>query len=307
MPREQRFVHAMSVDVEDYFQVWALSSVIRPEAWEAWPQRVEASTDRVLDLFAAGAVRSTFFVLGWVAERYPGLIRRIVAAGHELASHGHDHAKITTQTPAAFRADVTRAKRTLEDVGGVAIDGYRAPSFSIGATTWWAYDVLEDTGHVYSSSVHPIRHDHYGLPAAPRTPFRPGTSGFVEIPVATLDLGRRVTCAGGGHFRLLPYAWSHWCLHRLAARDRLRGVFYFHPWEIDAGQPRVAGLPWRARFRHYTRLRAMEPKLRRLVASFRWTTVGALRPHDPLALPRWSPVDAVVSKRETRDASLAGC
>jgi polysaccharide deacetylase family protein (PEP-CTERM system associated) len=285
----------MSVDVEEYFQVWALADVVATADWDRWPSRVEASTRRTLELFAAAGVRATFFVLGWVAERRPQLVRAVVAAGHELASHGYGHAKVTSLEPAAFRADVARAKAMLEDAAGVAVTGYRAPSFSIGPDTWWAYDVLADTGHRYSSSLHPIRHDHYGLPNAPRTPFRPLAGPLVEVPVATLDLGVRVSCAGGGHFRLLPYPWTRWCLDRLTRTERRPGVFYFHPWELDPGQPRVAGLPWRARLRHYTNLDAMEAKLRRLLRDFAWDRLDAVVPLDPAALPRWAPETAAVA------------
>lgn len=281
--------HAMSVDVEEYFQVWALSGVIAAADWERWPSRVEASTRRTLELFAAADVRATFFVLGWVAERRPALVRAIVDAGHELASHGHGHAKLTTLEPAAFRADVARAKAVLEDTGGVAVAGYRAPSFSIGPATWWAYDILAATGHRYSSSLHPIAHDHYGLPEAPRTPFRPTAGPLIEVPVATVELGRRLSCAGGGHFRLLPYAWTRFGLDRLERRERRPGVFYFHPWELDPGQPRVAGLSWRAQLRHYVNLDRMETKLRRLVDDFAWDRLDAVVPLDPANLPRWAP------------------
>ena len=284
--------HVMSVDVEEYFQVWALSGVVAAADWDRWPSRVEASTRRTLELFAGAGVRATFFVLGWVAERHPALVRAIVDAGHELASHGHGHAKVASLAPAAFRTDVARAKAALEDAGGVAVTGYRAPSFSIGTDTWWAYDVLAETGHRYSSSQHPIAHDHYGLPDAPRTPFRPTAGELVEVPVATVDPGRRVSCAGGGHFRLLPYAWTRWCLDRLERREGHAGVFYFHPWEIDPGQPRVAGLPWRARLRHYVNLDRMETKLRRLLDDFAWDRLDAVVPLAPAALPQWSPAAA---------------
>jgi polysaccharide deacetylase family protein (PEP-CTERM system associated) len=284
--------HVMSVDVEEYFQVWALSSVVVPTDWERWPSRVEASTRRTLDLFALAGINATFFVLGWVAERRPALVRAIVDAGHELASHGQMHAKVTTQSPKAFADDVARAKAILEETAGVAVAGYRAPSFSIGPSNWWAYDVLAETGHRYSSSLHPIRHDHYGLPDAPRTPFRPGSSHLIEVPVATLDLGVRVSCAGGGHFRILPYGWARWCLARLERRDRQAGVFYFHPWEIDDEQPRVADLPWRSRLRHYTNLGRMEAKLARLLHDFSWDRLDAVIDLERTDQPRWSPAGA---------------
>jgi polysaccharide deacetylase family protein (PEP-CTERM system associated) len=278
----------MSIDVEDYYHAWALSPVIGPDDWERWPARVEESMRRVLDLLAAAGVRATCFVLGWVAERRPELVRAIVAAGHELASHGYAHEKVAHQTPSAFRADVLRTRSLLEDIGGVPVRGYRAPSFSIGPAQWWAFAILAETGHSYSSSLHPIRHDHYGLPTAPRTPFRPTAGSLVEIPVATVEMGRRLPC-GGGYFRLLPYSCSRWLLARHIERDRLPATFYFHPWEIDPEQPRVEGLPARSRFRHYVNLGRMEGKLRRLLADFAWAPISAVLDSDPTRLPYWAP------------------
>lgn len=283
-------VSAMSVDIEDYYHAWALSPVIAPADWPRWPARVERSTRRVLDLFAAAGIRATCFVLGWVAEREPGLVRAIVAAGHELASHGYAHQKVSGQTPRAFRADVARARALLEDLGGVPVRGYRAPSFSIGPDQWWAFDVLAETGHDYSSSVYPISHDHYGVAGAPRTPFRPTDGRLIEIPIATLALGRRLPCGGGGYFRLLPYVWSRYLLGRHVRREQLPATFYFHPWEIDSGQPRVAGLPARSRFRHYVNLDRMEGKLRRLLGDFAWAPIAQLLAPDPFTLPRWAPL-----------------
>ncbi len=290
--------NAMSVDVEEYFHAWALSAAISKADWPHWPSRVEASTDRILELFDRAGIKATFFVLGWVARAYPRLVPAIVAAGHELASHGHAHDKVSVLDRHAFHADVHAARLLLEDQGGVAVRGYRAPSFSIGAREWWAYEVLEAAGYAYSSSLHPIPHDHYGLPLAPRHPFRPTTTALVEIPVATLDLGRRVSCAGGGYFRLMPYAWSGWCLRRHASRERRPAAFYFHPWEIDPGQPRVGGLPLRSRLRHYVNLSRMEDKLVRVLRDFRW---GRIDEAFDLAAehPAWTPA-ASPAGRQTR-------
>jgi polysaccharide deacetylase family protein (PEP-CTERM system associated) len=282
-------VSGMSVDVEDYFHAWALSSSVRPDDWERCPSRVEASTRRVLDLFAAAGVKATCFVLGWVAERQPALVKAIVAAGHELASHGYGHEKVSAQSPAAFRADITRARALLEDTGGVPVRGYRAPSFSIGPAQWWAFSVLAETGHGYSSSLHPIPHDHYGMPNAPRTPFRPTEGPLVEIPVATVELGRRVSCAGGGYFRLLPYAFSRLLLSWHVRHEGLPATFYFHPWEIDLEQPRVPGLPLRSRFRHYVNLGRMEGKLERLLRDFAWGPVASTLELASDRLPHWAP------------------
>ncbi len=263
--------HGMSVDVEDYYHAWAITSVIGREAWPGLPSRVADSTRRILDLFDQRGIKATFFTLGWVAKREPALVRDIVARGHELASHGYGHDKVFELTPAAFLEDVRKTRLLLEDQGGVAVRGYRAPSFSINEQSWWAYDVLAEAGYTYSSSLHPIRHDHYGMPNAPQGPFKPTDADFLEIPVATIWLlGRRVSCAGGGHFRLFPYRWSRWCLSRLAADDARRGVFYLHPWEIDPGQPRIPGLPLRSRFRHYTGQGRMEKKLTKLLSARQW-------------------------------------
>lgn len=259
----------MSVDVEDYFQVWALSSVIRRKEWDDYAPRVDEATRRVLDLFDRRQAKATFFTLGWVAERAPKLIREIVARGHELASHGYDHVKVFDQTSDEFRADVVKTKRILEDVGGVAVAGFRAAGFSIDQRTPWAHEILAETGHLYSSSSHPIKHDHYGDPNAPRAPHRLGS--LIEAPVATTEVfGRRVSSAGGGWFRAAPYALSRRLIARAAETIDGPAIFYFHPWEIDAGQPRVDGLPVKSRLRHYLNLDRMEAKLDRLLGDFTW-------------------------------------
>jgi polysaccharide deacetylase family protein (PEP-CTERM system associated) len=271
--------NAMSVDVEDWFQVQAFAGVIARDAWEGLERRVEASTDRTLALFDAAGVKATFFTLGWVAERHPALIRRIVAAGHELASHGFGHELVHAIGAECFRADVSRAKAVLEDAGGVAVLGYRAPTFSIAPRIApWAHAVLAETGHTYSSSVFPVRHDLYGAPDAPRVPHRPDPSGVLELPMTTVRIGgRNLPCAGGGWFRMFPYALFQAGLSRVNAGGQA-GIFYFHPWEIDPGQPRVAAAPLRSRIRHYTGLGAMEGKLARLLRAFRWGRMDAVFP-----------------------------
>ena len=267
----------MSVDVEDYIHTWALSPVIKRQDWDKWPSRVEAATMRIIDLFDRHEVRSTFFVLGWVAKRAPMLVREIVARGHELASHGYYHDKVHDLSPDIFHNDVRDTRLLLEDLSSTSVKGFRAPSFSINNSCWWAYNQLEEAGYHYSSSLHPIAHDHYGMPDAPLSPFRPIDTKFLEIPVATVELlGRRVSCAGGGHFRLTPYQWSRWCLDRLASDANRKAAFYFHPWEIDPGQPKIKGLPLRSKLRHYSGLGAMESKLRRLLNDFSWNRMDCL-------------------------------
>lgn len=262
--------HALTVDVEDWFQVGAFERVIDRADWDALTPRVVRNTERVLDLFAEAGVKATFFTLGWVASRHPTIVRRIVAEGHEVASHGWDHARVFTMTAAAFADDLRRARETLEDQAGTTVTGYRAPSFSIDPRTPWAHPVLADQGFRYSSSVAPLRHDHYGWPEAPRYAFRPvAGQSLIEVPVTVAALAGRRVATGGGFFRLLPAALTRFAIRQVASEDA-PAVFYFHPWEIDPGQPRVAKAPLRARLRHYSRLGAMEGKLRTLVAGFRW-------------------------------------
>ena len=264
--------NAMTVDVEDYFQVSAFDRHIARDTWDAQPCRVERNIDVIMSMFADRGVKATFFTLGWIAERYPGIVHRIVAEGHELASHGYSHLRASDQSREEFRNDVVRAKGMLEDIGGVAVRGYRAPSFSIGAGNLWALETLRDAGHRYSSSVYPIRHDHYGMPDAPRFAFQPDrVEGLLEVPVTTVEIGsHKLPAGGGGYFRLLPYRLSHWCIRRVNERDQQACIFYFHPWEIDPGQPRQRGIGLKTRFRHYVNLHRMEGRLRRLLGDFRW-------------------------------------
>jgi polysaccharide deacetylase family protein (PEP-CTERM system associated) len=263
--------NAMTVDVEDYFHVKAFAHVLNRGEWDSLPARVEGNTDRVLGLFAKTGVRATFFVLGWVGERYPGIVRRIAAAGHEIASHGYMHQDIGSQTRDEFRSDIRRSKAVLEDLSGTAVRGYRAPTFSIGRKTWWAYDILSEEGYRYSSSVYPVAHDLYGVPDAPRTPFRPLETDFLEIPLTTVRFGKRnYPASGGGYFRLLPYAVSRWALTRVNRDEGAPGIFYCHPWEIDPGQPRVTGAGLKSRVRHYTNLGAMQGRIARLLNDFSW-------------------------------------
>jgi polysaccharide deacetylase family protein (PEP-CTERM system associated) len=264
----------MTVDVEDWFQVQAFAETLPRETWDGLERRVEANTDRILRLFADAKIVGTFFTLGWVAERHPALIRRIVAAGHELASHGYWHRLAYSQTPAEFLEDVAGARKLLEDIGGVPVQGYRAPTFSMNQRNPWAFGALEQAGYRYSSSVYPIRHDLYGMPHAPRFPYRPGGGTLIEIPMTTLRLGgRNLPCAGGGYFRLLPYAVFRAGLRRFNRKEAAPGLFYTHPWEIDAGQPVVAAAPAMAKFRHYLNLKRMPARLACLLRDFSWGRV----------------------------------
>jgi polysaccharide deacetylase family protein (PEP-CTERM system associated) len=272
--RATQIRNAMTVDVEDYFQVQAFTGVISRARWDTIPTRVEANMDRVLALFDQAGIRATFFTLGWVAERYPAIVRRIVAGGHELASHGYGHERVDRQDPETFRADVVKARAILEDLGGVPVVGYRAPTFSINRSNTWAFDVLAEAGYRYSSSVFPIRHDLYGVPDAPRHPHRAGGHGLWEIPMTTLRLGgRNLPCAGGGYFRLVPYAVYRQALRHVHRAERRSAIFYFHPWEIDPAQPRVAGARPLARFRHTVNLSAMFGRLEALLRDFAWDRV----------------------------------
>ncbi|MBV9249602.1 MAG: DUF3473 domain-containing protein [Acetobacteraceae bacterium] len=284
--------NAMTVDVEDYFQVQAFAHCIPRQSWDTLERRVEANTDRILGQFSANGVKATFFTLGWVAERHPALIRRIVAEGHELASHGSDHIRADTQEPAAFRADVRRAKRLLEDIGGTRVIGYRAATFSIGPRNRWAFGILEEEGHLYSSSTYPVRHDLYGDPAAPRAPFQPDGGKLWEMPLTTARLlNRNVPCSGGGYFRLLPYRLFRMGLAHHNRTEGRPGIFYTHPWEIDAAQPRVPNADRTSRFRHYVNLSKTAGRLDRLLRDFNWDRMdrvfaqelASVRPQEPSA------------------------
>jgi polysaccharide deacetylase family protein (PEP-CTERM system associated) len=269
--RPTAIVNAMSVDVEDYFQVSAFEPYIDKGNWESLPCRVEANIERILELFSSHEVRATFFTLGWVAQRYPAIVRKIVDNGHELASHGWEHKRVNTQSPIEFQEDVSRTRKLLEDVGGQAVTGYRAASYSIGAEQSWAWEELAQAGYLYSSSIVPIKHDHYGIPDAPRFAFRPSGNGLLEIPITTVSVaGRNVNCGGGGWFRLFPYAFSKWALNHVNSKEKQAGIFYFHPWEIDPDQPRVDGLSVKTKFRHYLNLNRTYGRLDRLLEDFSW-------------------------------------
>ena len=266
-------VNAFSIDVEDWFQVAAFSRYIDRKDWDSLECRVERNVDVLLETLDKHDVKATFFTLGWIAERYPAMVGRIVAGGHELASHGYGHHMIGELGPQLFREDVVKAKAILESLAGCEVIGYRAPSFSVGRDTLWALDILAETGHRYSSSIYPIKHELYGMPEAPR--FAHQRSGLLEIPATSIRLGERnYPASGGGYFRLLPYPVSRWSVQRVNRADRQAAVFYCHPWEIDPGQPRMNQASGKSRFRHYVNQTRMLGKIDRLLGDFRWGTVA---------------------------------
>ncbi|MGH8177839.1 MAG: XrtA system polysaccharide deacetylase [Steroidobacter sp.] len=284
----EKITNAMTVDVEDYFHVTAFAQTLDRARWPTLESRVEQNTRRLLEVFGRRGVRATFFVLGWVAERAPALIRELHRAGHEIACHGLTHELVYKQTPALFRTETQRAKSLLEDLTGAKVRGYRAATYSITAQSLWALDILEELGFEYDSSVFPVRHDLYGIPGASRRPFRVASGKLLEVPLTTIKLlGQHLPCAGGGYFRLLPYGVFRWAVRR-ANREGLPAVFYMHPWEIDPGQPRIDA-PWRSRFRHYTNLHRTEARLEALIGDFRWASMEdvflrAQPSHDAVAL-----------------------
>jgi polysaccharide deacetylase family protein (PEP-CTERM system associated) len=270
--------NALSVDVEDWFHVGAFEGVIDRDSWRSLECRVERNTDVLLGMFDDAGISATFFTLGWVAERYPQLMRRIVDAGHELGNHGSEHDRVFTLGRQKFSADIDRARKVIEDTGGAKVTGYRAPSFSIDQRTPWAHEVLAEQGYAYSSSVAPVKHDHYGWAEAPRFAFKPvAGSDLIEIPVTTAEFaGKRLAAGGGGFFRMLPYAFSSWAVRQVNGDEKRPAIIYFHPWEIDPGQPRVANAPLKSRLRHYTKLKAMAPKLKRFMRDFQWGRLDAI-------------------------------
>ncbi|MDY7097991.1 MAG: XrtA system polysaccharide deacetylase [Pseudomonadota bacterium] len=296
-PQKQPVINGLSVDVEDWFQVGAFEDVIDRDEWDAIRTRVESNVDAILDLFSEACVHGTFFTLGWVAERHPAMIRRIAEAGHEIASHGYDHARVFNFDRKQFGADIAKARAILEDCSGQKVKGYRAPSFSIDKRTPWAFEELAEQGYLYSSSVAPVAHDHYGWPEAPRFAFRPlADSELVELPVTTAILGgKRVAAGGGGFFRVLPYAFSRWAIRQVNRREERPAIFYFHPWEIDPDQPRVPDAPVRSKLRHYTNLDKMAGKLGDLVREFDWDRMDRVAATEALRTVDISPIETVAA------------
>jgi polysaccharide deacetylase family protein (PEP-CTERM system associated) len=275
--------NAMSFDVEDYFQVQAFADVCDRARWDGYESRVERNTNLIMDLLAERDTHATFFTLGWIAERYPAIVRRVVAEGHELASHGYAHHRVDQQTPDQFRADIRQTKKILEDVAGTPIKGYRAATFSVGPTTPWAFQVLEEEGYAYSSSVYPVAHDNYSNPDAPRFAYRPtGTSQLWEYPISTVRLaGRNIPCGGGGYFRFAPYAAFRRAIAHINESEHQSAIFYLHPWEVDPEQPRPEGVSLKSRFRHYLNLSRTVPRLKRLLQDFRWDRIDRVFAANP--------------------------
>jgi polysaccharide deacetylase family protein (PEP-CTERM system associated) len=266
-------VNALTVDVEDYFHVQAFADVILPNQWSQYPLRVENNTRRLLEMFGRRGIRATFFVLGWVAEHCPALVREIALAGHEIGCHGYNHQMIGRADEKEFREDIHRAKAILEELSGASVRCYRAPSYSVTTRTLWALDILHHAGFEYDSSIFPVAHDQYGIPDAPRFPhYRSLGDGrrILEFPPSTLSLyGANLPISGGGYFRLFPYGLTAWALRRINEKEAQPAMFYLHPWEIDPAQPRIAA-SWRSRFRHYQNLHSTEEKLARLLEEFSW-------------------------------------
>ncbi|MFA7554741.1 MAG: XrtA system polysaccharide deacetylase [Spongiibacteraceae bacterium] len=268
--------NAMTIDVEDYFQVSAFEHAIDPADWDSIACRVEANIDRLLQMFAEHNAKATFFTLGYIAQRYPQLIKRIVEQGHELASHGFMHKRATDQSQSEFQQDIGSAKKLLEDLTGQSVVGYRAPSFSFNEQNPWVYDALAAEGYQYSSSVYPVKHDHYGIPDAPRFKYKTD-SGVDEIPLSTLPImGKNIPISGGGFFRLYPYPLTRWAVKRFAATEAQPYIFYLHPWEVDPQQPRVDGISAKSRFRHYLNLSKVEGRLNNMLSDFEWSSMKAI-------------------------------
>ena len=271
---ENTLVNSMSVDVEDYFQVSAFENQISRDAWNSLECRIEKNISNVLEIFDNHNVKATFFILGWIAKRYPGLVKKIAIHGHEIASHGSNHLLVSSQTSSEFKTDIQEAKLLLEDLVGKIVKGYRAPSFSINSNNIWALDIIKECGYLYSSSIYPVRHDLYGMPKSPRFLFIHEHSGIIEIPMSTVKIHNlNIPCSGGGYFRLYPYWFSKWAIKRINMLEGKSAIFYFHPWELDPSQPRVKGTTFKTRFRHYINLRKTRSRIQQLLSDFQWDRI----------------------------------
>ena len=269
-------VNYLTIDVEDYFQVAAFEKVIQPATWENYPSRVEQNTTRILDLLNTYGVKGTFFIVGWTAERFPGLVKEIVTRGHEIGCHSYQHQKIYNQTPEEFRRDTQKAKDILEQASGRPVVGYRAPTYSITKKSLWAFDILQELGFKWDSSIFPIRHDNYGIPDAPRFAYKMPNHNLIEYPISTALLwGRKIPVAGGGYFRILPYWFTRMALKKINQQEKEPFIFYLHPWEVDLGQPKVSHAGWKSRFRHYHNLGKTEERLHCLLKEFRFAPITA--------------------------------
>lgn len=267
-------VNAMTVDVEDYFHVSAFEKVITPADWSSCQPTVDYNTRRILDLFAQYNTKATFFILGWVAKAFPDLIAEIAKQGHEVASHGMNHRRASTQTYAELKEDIQSSLNTLEDITGNKVLGYRAPSFSIGKQNEWAFELLVELGILYSSSTYPIEHDLYGTPDWPRF-IHKRAEGIIEIPIPTLrKQENNIGIGGGGYFRLYPYFFSKKRIDQFHKQEGQPYSFYFHPWEIDPKQPKVSNASFKSKFRHYINLSRMEAKIEHLLRDYQWSTMA---------------------------------
>ena len=267
----QPITNYLTIDVEDYYQVAAFENIVEPESWPSMESRVEKNTQTILDILASYQVKATFFVVGWIAERYPKIVREIAKNGHEVGCHSYLHRKIYDLTPDEFREDTRRAKSILEDIAGIKIKGYRAPSYSITKKSLWALNILEELGFQYDSSIFPIYHDNYGIPDAPRFEYKVPKHNMMEYPISTsLILGRKIPVAGGGYFRLFPYWFTKKALKKINKKEKKPFIFYLHPWELDPDQPRFNNAGYLSRFRHYNNLRKTKLRFSRLLSDFRF-------------------------------------
>lgn len=277
MPSAQSIIHAMTVDVEDYFHVSAFCKTISPSQWEQWPSRVEQNTLKLLDLFEESNIKCTFFVLGWVAERNPSLIKQLAEKGHEIASHGYSHQLVYGQTQEVFREETKKSKDILEQIIQRPVLGYRAASYSITRKSLWALDILDELGFEWDSSIFPVHHDNYGVPGSPTEPYQIQLSSgnkITEFPLTSAKvLGMSIPAAGGGYFRQYPYALSRWLFERASMNQTRPLIFYLHPWEIDPDQPRVPNASLKSKFRHYTNLHRCYPRLERMIKDFNFGSI----------------------------------